>query len=118
MDLTPEENYFLVAVHALSNIVYPVISKEFDRLCPDQELEKIRYDMYEQQNAQYHNDSQKIGKKSRKKRIYLTQNQQQQLFSTKREFIIFQFNIFLYMFYIHAHTFDMVFIKSFDDSIE
>ncbi|CAC5410004.1 unnamed protein product [Mytilus coruscus] len=85
MDLTPEENNFLVAVHALSNSVYPVIRKEFDRLCPYQELEKIRMDMYEQHNAQYYYDSHKDGRKSIKKRIYLTQIQQQQLFSPKQE---------------------------------
>ncbi|VDI45556.1 Hypothetical predicted protein [Mytilus galloprovincialis] len=84
IDLTPEEIHFLVSVHALSKIVYPVIRKEFDRLCQDQELEKIRNDMYEQQNAQYCNGSDKDGTKSINKRIHLTQIQQQQLFSPKQ----------------------------------
>ncbi|CAC5408762.1 unnamed protein product [Mytilus coruscus] len=97
MDLTSEENHFLVAVHALSNIVYPVIKNEFHRLCPDQELEKIRMDMYEQQIDKQCKDSHKDGNKTRKKRIYLTPNQQQQLFSPKNESKNLDFKLMIYI---------------------
>lgn len=83
MDLTSEENGLLTAVHALTQIVYPLIKKEFERLCPEKELDKIRMDMYKQQNTQQYTDLHKDGNKSRHNRIHLTQNQQQKVFHQK-----------------------------------
>lgn len=86
-DITNEENNFLVVVHGLSTIVYPVIKNQLDKHCPEEVFKKIRTNIYEEKTAVYNKDLPKDVKKRRKKRIYLTQNKKQQLFSGNSEFI-------------------------------
>ncbi|CAG2195661.1 unnamed protein product [Mytilus edulis] len=78
-DLTDEEINFLLVVYGLTKIVYPAIKDEFDTKCPDHELEKIRMEIYEQQRTVGIKDSHS----DKKKNIYLTQKQQEQLLSPK-----------------------------------
>lgn len=67
-------------VYGLSKVVYPLLKREFNRNCPDEVLDKTRFDIYERQTENDEN-------KSRKKRMYLTQKQQQ-LCSPKGQIII------------------------------
>lgn len=76
-DLTDEEINFLLVVYGLTKIVYPAIKDEFDTKCPDHELEKIRMEIYEQQRTMGMKDSHS----DKKKNIYLTQKQREQLLS-------------------------------------
>lgn len=80
--LTAEENNYLVVVHGLTKIVFPIIKNEFNTQCPDHVLDEIRVSIYEKQ-SQVANPRQKDGKKSRKKGIHLTTDHQRQLFSPK-----------------------------------
>ncbi|CAC5359910.1 unnamed protein product [Mytilus coruscus] len=82
-DITPEENYFLVVVHALTKIVYPVIKHQLSKQCPEDVFDKIRKNIYEEQTAQFKRDS--LKRRSSKKRIYLTQNKKEQLFSVNKK---------------------------------
>ncbi|CAC5402600.1 unnamed protein product [Mytilus coruscus] len=84
-DITTEENNFLVVVHGLSTIVYPVIKIQFDKPCPEEVFKKIRTKIYEEKTAEYNKDSHKDANKCRKKRIYLTHNKKQQLFSDNKD---------------------------------
>lgn len=79
-DLSPEENNFLLVFYGLKNMVYPVIKEAFNTKCPDPVLHEICMEIYrtnKQPPAKTYDDDDK----SRKKRIYLTQLQKQQLFS-------------------------------------
>lgn len=86
-DITPEENYFLVVVHAFTKIVYPVIKHQLSKHCPADDFDKIRTNIYGEQTAPFKRDSLKRLRRSSKKRIYLTQNKKEQLFSNNSEFI-------------------------------
>lgn len=77
-----------MVVHGLKTIVYPVIQKVFDKICPETELIKI-HEICELQKTNRKKDSNKAEKITGKKKIYLTQKQQEQLFSPKSEFIFF-----------------------------
>lgn len=88
-DLTEEETNFLVIVHALTKIVYPVIKDEFNSHCPDNELEKIRMDIYEQQQTHSRKDLRNRENKGKRKNMYFTKKQQEQLFSPRSEFHCF-----------------------------
>ncbi|CAC5389977.1 unnamed protein product [Mytilus coruscus] len=80
-DITSEENNFLVVVHGLSKIVYPIVINEFNTHCRHHMLSAIRKDIFEQYckspNYEEH--------KSQRKRMYLSQKQQKQLFSPRKE---------------------------------
>ncbi|CAC5359909.1 unnamed protein product [Mytilus coruscus] len=84
-DHTEEETNFLVIIHALTKIVYPVIKDEFNTHCPDNELEKIRMDIYEQQQTHSTKDLHNKVNKGERKIMFLTQKQQEQLFSPRKE---------------------------------
>lgn len=86
-DITPEENFFLVVVHALTKIVYPVIKHQLSKQCPEDVLDKIRTNIYGEQTAQFKRDSLKSLRRNSKKRIYLTQNKKEQLFAVKSKFL-------------------------------
>lgn len=73
-------------MHGLTKIVYYVIQNQFNTRYP--ELDKIRMDIYEQQKTCSRKDLHKDNK-SQKKKIHLTQKQNEQLFSPQSEFIIF-----------------------------
>lgn len=75
-DVTDEENNFLMVFSGFKKVVYPVIKREYITKCNDEMLYKIRMELYDQQTNRNE-------KPSRKKGIYLTQNQQHQLFSPK-----------------------------------
>lgn len=77
-DLTTEENNYLVVVHGLTNIVYPIIQNEFNTQCPDHVLDEIRFSIYDKQVAK---TRQTYAKKGRTKEIHLTADHQRQLFS-------------------------------------
>lgn len=87
--------------YGLTNIVYPVIKEAFNNKCPDPVLQEICMEIYranKQPSAKTYDDDDN----SRKKRIYLTQLQKQQLFSANGKiiFINTQFRFFaLFFFY-------------------
>ncbi|CAC5365748.1 unnamed protein product [Mytilus coruscus] len=80
-DITSEENNFLVVVHGLSKIVYPIVINEFNTHCRHHMFNAIRRDIFEQRckspNYNEHRDQ--------RKRMYLSQKQQTQLFSPRQE---------------------------------
>ncbi|CAC5408766.1 unnamed protein product [Mytilus coruscus] len=81
-DLTVDESNYLVVVHGLTKIVHPIIKKEFNTQCPDHVLNAIRLSISEWDMV---SNRRKVGTKSQKERIYLTPDQQRQLFSQSRE---------------------------------
>ncbi|CAC5416345.1 unnamed protein product [Mytilus coruscus] len=82
--LTSEENNYLVVVHGLTKIVYPIIKNEFNTQCPDHVLDEIRFSIYEKQ-MQVAKTRRRDGTRGWKKRIHLTPDHQRQLFSQTRE---------------------------------
>ncbi|XP_063438793.1 uncharacterized protein LOC134719763 [Mytilus trossulus] len=75
-NLTTEENNFLLVVHGLTKIAYPVIKQEFND-CSEEDLEKVR---------RAFNDHQKENETTtNKKRVCLTQDQRIQLNSEKEQ---------------------------------
>ncbi|CAC5424764.1 unnamed protein product [Mytilus coruscus] len=85
VDLTDEEKKFLAIVHALNTIVYPVIKDEFNIQCPDNELEKIRTEIYVHQPTRRSKGSRNDKNTSQKTNLYLTQKQREQLLSPIKE---------------------------------
>lgn len=87
--------------YGLKNIVCPVIKEAFNTKCPDPVLQEICMEIYranKQPPAKTYDDDDK----SRKKRIYLTQLQKQQLFSANCKFIFISTQLgflALYLFY-------------------
>ncbi|XP_063436691.1 uncharacterized protein LOC134718129 [Mytilus trossulus] len=80
-DITSEENNFLVVVHGLSKIVYPIVINEFNTHCRNHMLDTIRRDIFEQ-----HCKTPIHGKhRDQRRRMYLSQKQQEQLFSAGKE---------------------------------
>ncbi|CAC5403771.1 unnamed protein product [Mytilus coruscus] len=79
IDVSPEENNFLVIVHGLTQIVHPIIKNEFTMHCPDKVLDKIRKEIYDHNCKDTCDDEHT----SRKKKINLARIQRDQLFSPK-----------------------------------
>lgn len=86
-DLTGEEHNFLVIVHALTTVIYPVIKDQFNTQCPDAELKKIRQQIYDQQTTRDSNMLRNDENKSRKKKIYLTEKQKHKLFKPRGKYL-------------------------------
>ncbi|VDI62314.1 Hypothetical predicted protein [Mytilus galloprovincialis] len=78
-DITPEENNFLLVFYWLTNMVYPVLKKVFDTKCPDSVLHKIWIE-FSQANTKTPAKNYSDDDNRKKKRIYLTESQKQQLF--------------------------------------
>lgn len=89
-DLTDEEINFLAIVHALNTIVYPVIKDEFNKQCPDNELDKIRLEIYEHLHTSRSKDSSSEKDISQQTNFCLTQKQKKQLLSPISEFTFFR----------------------------
>lgn len=116
-DFTTEENNFVLVFYGLTKIVYPVIQNEFNTKCPDPVQHKIGmgiYQIYDQQQAKN-----KDAKNRKKKQIYLTVNQKQQLFSSKGKFIFIYFfiffilliSIYVFFFYLLVYALIILFLK-------
>lgn len=87
-DISSDENRFLLAVLGLTKIVNPVIKNQFKTLCSKEMFNQIRADIYEEQLSQQNcKGTGKDAKNSLRKRIYLTADQKQRLFSPNGEFI-------------------------------
>lgn len=86
-DIATDENYFLIVVHGLTQIVHPLITSEINK---QYDKSDERAGISKQQKAKFSKDSPKKEKRKKKDKFHQTQSQQSRLSPQKSEFPIFK----------------------------